>query len=273
MSDHVQHQDDSGDIADMQPISPHWTTSTASDESQPSESQPSDSSEATLRDEQSKPNRPSSHMSRVTNGTSIHTRETNQRLSADEVPYPIILEGWVDNEYRSENPWYGQTRRKPVFSLGKPLPHTSRRAARSERGDIESQEDDSIYQVDLRSLNSRNIREQQTANPDRADGRRRKPAGVSHGGRRNDAGQPVFDYVPFDIGGHKNVDEGGEDTGRVEAESTPNKPSYAIDSEPIGKRECDEVEMGEKDPDELRNWWARVRAKHAEPLAEFLAVS
>lgn len=49
------------------------------------------------------------------------------------------------------------------------------------------------------------------------------------------------------------------------------EPSYKIDGEPLGQQERSEVEEGERDPDELRNWWARLRAKHPEPLAEFLA--
>ncbi|KAI0849621.1 hypothetical protein F5Y00DRAFT_261406 [Daldinia vernicosa] len=47
--------------------------------------------------------------------------------------------------------------------------------------------------------------------------------------------------------------------------------NYGIDSEPLGQREHGDVEEGDRDPDEFRNWWARIRAKHPEPLAEFLA--
>ena len=47
---------------------------------------------------------------------------------------------------------------------------------------------------------------------------------------------------------------------------------FALDAEPIGHREREEVEEGFRDPDELRNWWASFRARHPELLAEFLAV-
>ncbi|KAI0384159.1 aquaporin-like protein [Hypomontagnella monticulosa] len=39
----------------------------------------------------------------------------------------------------------------------------------------------------------------------------------------------------------------------------------------LGQREQDEVEQEDGDTGEYRNWWARIRAKHPEPLAEFLA--
>lgn len=41
----------------------------------------------------------------------------------------------------------------------------------------------------------------------------------------------------------------------------------------MGQTEDELARKGEKDPDELRNWWARLRAKYPEPMAEFLAVS
>ena len=33
----------------------------------------------------------------------------------------------VENEYFKLNPWYNQQKDKPVFGLGQPLPHTTRR--------------------------------------------------------------------------------------------------------------------------------------------------
>ncbi|KAK7414107.1 hypothetical protein QQX98_007050 [Neonectria punicea] len=61
---------------------------------------------------------------------------------------------------------------------------------------------------------------------------------------------------------------------RMHAKQQSNtQPDYKIDSEPLGQQEKPSVEAGETDPDELRNWWARFRARHPEPLAEFLATT
>ncbi|KAK8159534.1 aquaporin-like protein [Phyllosticta citrichinensis] len=48
---------------------------------------------------------------------------------------------------------------------------------------------------------------------------------------------------------------------------------WAIDAEPIGQREADAAVEGNADPNELRNWWAKLRAKHPEPMAEFLCTT
>lgn len=48
---------------------------------------------------------------------------------------------------------------------------------------------------------------------------------------------------------------------------------YKVDGEPVGQTEDERARKGEIDPNELRNWWARLRAKYPEPMAEFLAVS
>jgi hypothetical protein len=52
-----------------------------------------------------------------------------------------------------------------------------------------------------------------------------------------------------------------------------NASRFAVDAEPLGHKERPGVEKGEQDPNELRNWWARLRARYPEPLEEFLAVS
>ncbi|KAJ6437120.1 C6 transcription factor [Purpureocillium lavendulum] len=59
--------------------------------------------------------------------------------------------------------------------------------------------------------------------------------------------------------------------GMAEPVASAGGHEFALDAEPIGHQEREEVEEGFQDPDELRNWWARFRARHPEPLAEFLA--
>ncbi|KAK7750350.1 hypothetical protein SLS62_007758 [Diatrype stigma] len=240
-------------------------------------SQPSDSSQATLHDQQPKPIRPLSLLSRFTNASGTGERRPVSSLPLGEEPCtPAALEDWVDDVYRSENPWHGQVRKKHVFSLGKPLPHIGSRqlSGRLERSDVESQEENPLHidHVNLRSLESQNDTEILAESLRRPSGHRRTVNGVSHGGKYNDVGQPVFDYIPSDENAC-NHDAGkcNDGTIRGELEDIVKKPSYGIDSEPLGRRETDEVEKGNKDPDEVRNWWARIRARHPEPLAEFLA--
>jgi aquaglyceroporin related protein len=42
----------------------------------------------------------------------------------------------VEQEYMALNPWYNEQKDKPVFGLGQPLPHTTRRGMWWGRGDI-----------------------------------------------------------------------------------------------------------------------------------------
>lgn len=116
---------------------------------------------------------------------------------------------WIDDDYRESNPWYGRSKEKAVFSLGKSLPHKSRGQGRSKG---ESKPEPS------------------------PEGRAEEGQG---GGDRGSGFQP----------GDK----------------------YKVDGEPVGQTEDELARKGEKDPNELRNWWARLRAKYPEPMAEFLA--
>lgn len=57
-------------------------------------------------------------------------------------------------------------------------------------------------------------------------------------------------------------------------EGTDTARKFQIDADVIGgQHEDDAVEEGKVDPNVMRNWWARLRAKYPEPLAEFLCVS
>ncbi|XXH05606.1 Peroxisomal membrane protein PAS20 [Hypoxylon texense] len=181
--------------------------------------------------------------------------------------------GWVDPDYYEANPWHGQSKNKPVFSLGKPLPRVTRWPKGP--GNVVTTKPPVISPEDLAELG------EAASNTDNTDAekvvsrtqsgspkKRRTAAGISHGDRRNDAGQPVFEYQPRDDSATRR--ERTNDTNNTKKSNRDN-PNFGIDSEPIGQREHDDVEEGEKDPNELRNWWARVRAKHPEPLAEFLA--
>lgn len=182
--------------------------------------------------------------------------------------------GWIDANYHEANPWHGQSKKKPVFSLGKPLPRVTRwpkesgNAAITTRPPVKSSEDLAELGEAVSRTEPNAEKEASTAEGGSSK-KRRTAAGVSHGDRRNDAGLPVFEYQPRDDSTTRR--ERTNDTADTKKSNRSN-PNFGIDSEPIGQREHNDVEEGEKDPNELRNWWARVRAKHPEPLAEFLAV-
>ncbi|KAI0149920.1 aquaporin-like protein [Hypoxylon sp. NC0597] len=182
--------------------------------------------------------------------------------------------GWVDKDYYEENPWYGQDKKKPIFSLGKPLPRKVRWARKpanlpkkdppkspedlAERGEVDVDHVPSLSNVETRGTTA-----------SQASRARRTAAGADHSGRHNDVHQPTFEYQPGqDKTGRRERTTDTHGTNKSHKEDNRN---FGIDSEPLGQRERKEVEKGDRDPDEFRNWWARIRAKYPEPLAEFLA--
>ena len=48
----------------------------------------------------------------------------------------------VENEYFKLNPWYNQQKDKPVFGLGQPLPHTTRRGMYWGKNDLRQRMDE-----------------------------------------------------------------------------------------------------------------------------------
>lgn len=127
-----------------------------------------------------------------------------------------------------------------------------------------------LGEVDFDSAGGPNVERRESMTESEITGFRRTAAGATHGDRYNDAGQPVFEYQPREENStHRERTNDTHDANRSNKEDLRN---YGIDSEPLGRREHDDVEEGDRDPDEFRNWWARIRAKHPEPLAEFLAV-
>ncbi|KAL6849476.1 hypothetical protein ACO1O0_009016 [Amphichorda felina] len=200
--------------------------------------------------------------------------------------------GWADEDYYDQNPWYGETKEKPLFSLGKPLPHVVRcrreKPNKTIQGGDEEQGNLGTHQIPeesvaddegdidaaspaARKLPARTTQSQtpQITSPHEVQRQQSQmtAAGVAHSQKRNDAGQPVFDYVPSKA----EQDEQPTERSTSRTAELGDEPSHKIDGEPLGQQEQSEVEDGFKDPDELRNWWARFRAKHPELLAEFLA--
>ncbi|KAI1274583.1 aquaporin-like protein [Xylaria sp. FL0933] len=170
---------------------------------------------------------------------------------------------WIDKDYYKTNPWYNQEKKKPIFSLGKPLPRMVRWDGSQYREEEVRPNNDLAELGEVYSENSSEPGDKAKAEK-RGNTHRQTPAGVSQGERFNDAGQPVFDYTPSN-----DKQEGQQDSGTEEQQA--DSPDFGIDSEPLGKRETDAAKEPDSNPDDYRNWWARIRAKHPEPLAEFLA--
>ncbi|KAI0141621.1 aquaporin-like protein [Xylariaceae sp. FL1272] len=174
---------------------------------------------------------------------------------------------WVDENYYHDNPWHDQESQKPIFSLGAPLPRKTRRKAdKSNNKDAHPATKSKDELAELGQIPS-SVSSLDTENPEqRSQPLRKTVNGVSHGDKYNDAGQPVFEYIP-----QNSHEEKKEENQRVDTRSKQNGPDFGIDSEPLGQQEQDDVEEGNADPNEYRNLWARIRAKHPEPLAEFLS--
>ncbi|KAF5552077.1 channel protein [Fusarium phyllophilum] len=237
---------------------------------------------------------PSSFMSRMSKRP-ISSRRFTRMSSGHSTARPTVQQhasqyhtfAPAEEGYYEENPWFGEAGKKPIFSLGKPLPHRVRRkVVKPIRPDGKVDEEMAIVKEDSEdtpagyasrttsgqpyrmhtqtSIASRDMQNQQS---------RTTAAGVAHNEKRNDAGQPVFDYVPGEATPAATPSHRDPASRVASHQQSNNQPDYKIDSEPLGQQEKPEVEAGETDPNEMRNWWARIRAKHPEPLAEFLATS
>jgi hypothetical protein len=179
---------------------------------------------------------------------------------------------WVDQDYYHDNPWFDQEHQRPIFSLGAPLPRTARWARKKKQQNNHPSEAKRSKE-ELAELGEVTPEQSPSPSPSpEADAprkaKRRTSGGVTHGHKYNDAGQPVFEYIP-----EKSETQDTRDRRRTKApRKEENQPHFGIDSEPIGRRENEEADKEGDDHNKYRNWWARVRAKHPEPLAEFLAV-
>lgn len=282
----------------------------------------------------SPPQRPSTFRNAIsTMGRSLKSSSTQRQQATSKRPRlpsrqtqvtqrPATELGWTEEGYLDQNPWYGETKKKPIYSLGKPLPHVVRRryrqqpvtpAARDEEAGLPETlpadaEDDGQVDRDgapiFMTPSGQRVRShsqgEAIAAEEQEQQSRTTAAGTAHTQRRNDAEQPVYSYMPNQENGEE---ENGPDSpnpneledkratsyfgqsvrqnGEVQPEDQDNQrgqesreskqPDHKIDGEPIAQTEQPEVEEGKVDPDQLRNWWARMRAKHPEPLGEFLS--
>ncbi|KAK8036132.1 hypothetical protein PG993_008746 [Apiospora rasikravindrae] len=172
-------------------------------------------------------------------------------------------QGWVDEDYYEGNPWYGQPRDKPVYSLGNTLPHTTRGYGKKEL-----------------SSNSRNKDEASAAEEGQVQPQNKNMQQSSGGDGQfdEDGRQPPNKNQQQSSG--NNDEDGDDDQQKNEKDNHQDRENrgglepgdkYKVDGEPMGDSEDKLARDGKKDPNDLRNWWARLRAKYPEPLAEFLA--
>lgn len=158
----------------------------------------------------------------------------------------------ADEDYQEKNPWHDKLREEPVFSLGEPLPHKVRRGRQAHKGDVQQEED--VEQ-----------------------GMRRRPTGGSQQPQQQQQQQqrPTIETGHSDDTLRETRRVGTRDTHLTDQDQgTDTARKYQIDGDRIGgQREDDAVEDGELDANTMRNYWARLRAKYPEPLAEFLCTS
>ncbi|KAF4993420.1 hypothetical protein FGRMN_6508 [Fusarium graminum] len=236
---------------------------------------------------------PSSFMSRMSKRPA-NSRQFTRMSSSGSTARPVAEQhashfreyAPAEVGYYEENPWFGEAEKKPIFSLGKPLPHKVRRKVMKPikpDGTVDEEmavvKEDSANEFPSRynshttsgqpyraetqsSLTTRDTQNQQS---------RTTAAGVAHNEKRNDAGQPVYDFVPGQMTPATPSRDQTASKVPSRQQNDTSQPEHKIDGEPLGQRERSSVETGEVDPNEMRNWWARLRAKHPEPLAEFLA--
>ncbi|KAI0142662.1 aquaporin-like protein [Xylariaceae sp. FL1272] len=171
-------------------------------------------------------------------------------------------EGWVDEGYYEQNPWYGEKKKKPVYSLGGPLPHRNRfgKGKKNKKGGAKGG-------PDLEKG------EGQKSSSKRTENHRQTSDETLGGGNGDDVEYhegtgKTTQNNPWDV----DFREGMPGHSAEKAPGYEDGSKYKVDGEPVGQREDDEAEEGETNPDELRNWWARLRNKYPEPLAEFLCV-
>ncbi|KAH8592742.1 aquaporin-like protein [Bisporella sp. PMI_857] len=208
---------------------------------------------------------PDRNLTSTTQRTSTAPRcgQADRRPGYFSKPIHEELLKWIDKDYYEENPWYGKHGQNLIFSLGKPLPRKVRRPKRARQDNNKSREALSEEgQANLHQNGSHPLAEHESNVDNRNDQDRMIDAGASHNKKTNDADQPVFEYAP-----------GEQDNDNQWRGGNGESLDFKIDSEHLGQREADDVGEGDRDPNEYRNWWARLHAKHPEPLAEFTAVS
>lgn len=166
--------------------------------------------------------------------------------------------GWVDNDYYEQNPWYNSGREKPVFSLGQPLPRKVRqRRPQPKVGQAQQAQPQTNQEPDVEQGLGHDVPPSLISPTTPAPPESRRPEGGNEPDAPPYSANPPLDSTPW----QNDPDQ---------QEGTEQARKFQVDADVIGQREKTEVNDGANTPNEMRNQWARFRAKHPEPLAEFL---
>lgn len=184
-------------------------------------------------------------------------------------------QGDVDDDYHKANPWYGQSKSqgRPVYGLGKPFPHKVRFQKQETK---KGQANGSLRSKRPREPDAEKGEAGRVSRPSEpSKGSKKKSRRVSLADGLSDKDRPRQTDTGVDVEELANPFNDGFDLATFTQDHDGNLgEKYGVTNESgPGQRESDEAEQGGEDPDELRNWWARLRAKYPEPVAEFLAVS
>lgn len=185
--------------------------------------------------------------------------------------------------YREQNPWYDAPRDKPLYSLGSPFPRKGE--ADQEPPQLSTsgagKKDHPVYS--LGQPLPRRVRKAQQQAED--DAKRQTEDDVEQGFRQQppkhaDQGTTPGLSEPVDpLQGRQSMasarTQRTQRTHRASNEQgTDMAQKFRIDADRVGGApDGEEVEAGRKDPNAMRNKWARIRAKYPEPLAEFLCTT
>ncbi|KAK2599252.1 hypothetical protein N8I77_011022 [Diaporthe amygdali] len=165
----------------------------------------------------------------------------------------------TSSDYREQNPWYDQERSKPNFSLGDTLPHVGE--DNEERSPGRDQDTDKpVFSLGEPLPHTvRRSRQPRNDDEDVEQGIRRIPTK-----ERVDSDETLQETRQRTTNRPQNDQDEGTETAK----------KFQIDADTVGgQREQDAVEDGKADPNSMRNWWARFRAKYPELMAEFLCTA
>ncbi|KAI1091660.1 aquaporin-like protein [Rostrohypoxylon terebratum] len=211
-----------------------------------------------------------------------------------EQPSPAV---YIQKGYIAQNPWYGKPPPRPVFSLAKPFPRLVRWGKPSD-GSTRRAPGSADELAELGQANISNTpepmpdKEESSGEDTREDTRQDTREGIGEGvgegtgggtgeGTGGDTGGGIGEGIGEATSRQSRRTEAGHQPSNVRTHDTSeiNEDNRCerckncrctVDSEPLGQGEDDDEEQEDQTP-ETHNWWARIRAKHPEPLAEFLA--
>lgn len=184
--------------------------------------------------------------------------------------------------YREQNPWHDLPKEKPLFSLGDTLPRKDNNEQDPLSTPSAGKKSEPVYS--LGTPLPRKVRKVQRKTDEAAkrldeddleQGLRQRPSRQPHqqpdqtNSPDSDDTVPTLQERPSMASNHERREHR-----HSQDEGTDMAQKFRVDGDRVGgPPDGQAVEEGRKDPNEMRNKWARVRAKYPEPLAEFLCTA